>query len=126
MKACATHAHRFEKIFLGKLSQRFAADSPDNLGKQKISRVAVQILVTWSEIEFLLARNDLVDLVSRCVLESRSGQLHQVGVLANAAGVMDELANSNWSGVLRHLRQVFADIVIEREFALSRQQSNAD
>src|SRR5882672_5544270 len=106
MKMSIVHTKRLENIFFGKLAQRLAAYSFDDESQEKISRIAVEKLFPRLEVEFLLSRyqSKPVILCQVDILSPHPGQFKQLSIVADAAGMMNQMTNCNRTLISRNLR----------------------
>src|SRR5713226_226986 len=120
------HFQRGKNILAGEFAQGLAADALDNHGEQEKSGVAVEPVAAGSEIEGLLAGNQRQRVgVSGHAVGINSGKLHQAQVVAQAAGVIQQMQNGNFLAVGRQLGNVLPDVIVDGKFALFLEQENA-
>ena len=113
------HAERLEDVLVGKHSQRLPAHTSDDHTQQHITRIAVRILRARFEADVLLPREDLQDeLFVVIAVGGKSGESDQWPIVADAAGVVQQMPDRDRVGVLGYLRYVFADVIVERQFSL--------
>ncbi len=121
------HAQRLKNIFFSKLAQRFSAYSLNDESEQKISGIAVDILFPRLVIELFLPRNQ-TEVVIVCQVNIASPHASQCGqgiVVADAAGVMNEVLDGDRTLIAGNLRKILLNPIIQGKFPLPCQKQNA-
>src|SRR6185437_2252559 len=109
------------------LRERLPGDALNDNREQKVVGVGVLVLGSAREVEPPLpyyGRERL--LVGGCLFESVAGQIEQVGVVAQTARVPRQFVQRERRAVVRQLRDVLVNVVVQREFVLLRQQQDCD
>ena len=120
------HSERFEDSPLGELTDRFAAHSLDDHREQEIARVAVEVLLSGWEVELLLPGQQIDDsLIVVKVSQVHPRQVHEAQVVTQSARVMNEMPDGHRRAVVRELRNVLPDVVLDRELSVSLQERDA-
>ena len=117
------HAERPEDTRFREVAQRLAARPLDDDRQQEVTRVRVEMLLARGEVRRLLAgdRRERV-LVGRQVLGLDALELHDLDVIAQAAGMMEEITDRDFLSVVRDFRHPLADIVVERQLPIAGEQ----
>src|SRR5262249_26021081 len=94
--------------------------------KQEISTVAVKPLIAGGEVQPLLTRDDVERVFFRSrVVEAHSGQRKERQVIAQPAGVMEQVADGDRLLIRGKPWDVFARVIVERALALLRKKQDA-
>src|ERR1700720_1491346 len=113
------HFQRRENIFGGEFAQALAADALNNYRKQEKSGVAVEKVAAGSEVEGLLPDDQRERVgVGGHAGGIDSGELHQAEVIAQAAGVIQQLQDGDFLSVGRQLGNVLPNVIVDGKFAL--------
>ena len=121
------HAEWFEEVFGGPGPEGLARDAFDDLGQQGVAGVRVQVFSAWHEVECLLTIGEVEDGFFRDhVVHVIAGHCQQVELVAQAAGVMDQVADGDGFAVVGQFGHVLADVVVEREQALVGQHGDGE
>jgi hypothetical protein len=121
------HPEGHEDVLGGELAQRLPARALHDDAEEEEAGVAVEVLLAGREVDALLPRDDVERVLLRGpVLLLHPRELHRDQVVPQAARVVEEMADrdrlSGHLAVVRNLRQPLADVVVERELALARQE----
>ena len=121
------HAERGEDLVPGEGAERFAADAFDDLGQQREAGVAVEVTVAGSEVEFLHAGDHPQDILvaDHVVAHAPAGEGEQRPLVAETAGVVEQVAYGDGLAEVGEFGDVFADGVVEAELAALLQQDDA-
>ena len=126
MKVRVCHAERHEDLRVGELAEGLSGYALDELREQEVAGVAVRVRVAGFEAQSLLPENERKRSgVRKDILEPVAAQAHQRVDVANAARVVNEMANRDGRAIVRELWKIFPDVVVERELPLKRQQRDA-
>ena len=117
--ACVGHAQRLEDMVLGEVGERLAADPRDDDGEQVVVAVAVEIMAAGREVQFLLARDDVqhVLIVGGAAVARPALDRGDRTPVAQAAGVVQQVADRDRGAVIGHFRHDLADVIVQRQLA---------
>src|ERR1700676_602517 len=120
------HSERNKNVSRGKIMEGLSAHTPDNYGKQKKTGVAIEPIRTGIEVQSLLTSDQRKRFVI-CgdVVYIDSGKVEERKVVAKAAGVIEQMQNSDFLAVVGKFRKIFTNVIMDRKFALFLQQQNA-
>src|SRR5262249_40417386 len=120
------HAEGLKDIFGGVCAQRKAGDALHDETQERVAGVAVHMLVARLEVEVLLTGDDGHDVVigDEILRVAPAGEAEKSPLVAEAAGVVYQVADSDALAEIGKLWNVFADIVIEVQLALLSQQED--
>jgi hypothetical protein len=120
------HAQRFEDPLVGELPERLAARAAHNHGKQRVAAVGVEMLLARREVEVLLARQQREHVVigDEVARVAPAGKSEQRPLVADAAGVMDQMADCDALAEVRQFRHVLPDVVVQRQLAVLGEQQD--
>ena len=118
------HAERLEEALLAEVVERLARHSLHHHAQQGEGGVVVEELVARLEVQLLVAAHQLEDLVHRV---DRAGggaarQRQHRPLAAQAARVVQEVADEDRRPEVGELRHVLPHRVVERQLAVERQQ----
>ncbi len=120
------HLQRRENIFSREFLQCLPAHPLYDHRQQEKSRVAVEPVASRRKIQSLLPYDHPQCIfVRRHTVYVGARQLHQRQVIAQAAGVVQQLQNRDFLPVIRKLGNVFADIVVDGKLSLFLKQQDA-
>ena len=121
------HAERCEDALLREVLQVLAGRAFDDDRHQKVARVAVEPLAARGKVQVALADDcgERVGVVGH-VVGAETAQDHQADVIAEAAGVTNQLVDRNWSArVLRQFRNELSNVIGQSELAVLSQEQDA-
>jgi hypothetical protein len=121
------HAQWLEDPCLGEGAQRLPRDALHDQGEQGVGRVRINDLGAGFEVEASLSRQcpEYVGLGVE-VVSTPPRQIEDLALLAQAAGVVDQVRDRDRPTVVGNLRQVLADVVIQRQKAVLNEQSDRE
>lgn len=123
MEERVLHAQWTEDALPGKSRQGFPGDPFDDQAEQRVAGVAVIELGSGHEIQAVLALHQPHDvLFGDHVLHAPSGHGQQVPLVAQPAGVVEQLANPDDMTEVRQFRQVAAHVVVQRQLSVLGEQ----
>ncbi len=109
------HAKRLEDPLVGEIAERLSANPLHDHRKQRVPRVAIDVLGARCEVEALLARRDVqnVRIGDAIFLEAAARQPEQRPLIAQPAGVRQQMTNRYGRAVVRYLRQILPDVIVD-------------
>ena len=115
----ARHGQGAEDAVLAKLWKRFTRHSGDHFGGERIAAIGVEVARARNEVQLLLVKQQSQDLfLGDHVIQAPAGQGQRLPLVTDAARVLEQLAQGNRVFVIRQLRQVFVNLVLQRQLAL--------
>jgi hypothetical protein len=119
-------AQRAEDALLRKLREAHAREAIDEHRSEVVAAVAVGIPRARREIERGLPADDVEDV--RVSVRTRGARPprdpRNASPVAEAARVIQHVPDRQRHAVVTHLRDVFADRIVERQFAVTREQQH--
>ncbi len=113
------HLEWIEDVFLAPFGKGFAGDAMDDLGHKGEPAITIEVFFSRFEIQFRLFAHDPHDLRQRdYIIHSPAGHGEQVPLVAETAGVMDEMIDRDRSSEVVHLGKVLADVVVDIQLTL--------
>ena len=123
MEMRVRHAERLEDPLVRELTQRLPGDALHDLAEQEVAGVAVEVIVARLEVELLLSRDERDRLrIGEHIFDAQPAERHQAVDVADAARVMHEMVDRDRRPVVRHLGEVFPDVVVERDLAVEHEE----
>jgi hypothetical protein len=117
------HPQRREDAALHPRREGLARGAGDDLRQQRVPHVGVHVLGTGREVEFALLPEELEDVVPRDhVVQPPPGQRQQLPLVAEPAGVVDQVPQRDRVPEVGDLRHPPPHVVVQRERPLLRQQ----
>src|ERR1700674_1564266 len=121
-----THAQRRKDIFSREFTQRFAAHALYDDGQQEKSRVAVEPVVSGSKVQRFLPHDERQRVLVRGhAVGVDSRELHEREVIAQSAGVVQQVQDCNFLSIVGEFRNVFPHIIVRGELSLLFKEQNA-
>ena len=113
------HRERNEDSLADQIAQRFSSGAFGDDRQQKVAAVAVAVVRVRREVQLFLPRqkHQRFAFVSP-VLAVVSVEAKQIGVIANAAGVVQQIGDRDLLSVIGDLGNEFSDVVVEPQFAV--------
>src|SRR5690349_9023467 len=121
------HAERAEDALRGKGTERLTRGAAHDHRQEKEAGIAVEVLGAGLEVRGLLAREDGEGITiagDRLFLNPAPAQ--QVYVVPEPAGVVQQVPDGDRSRVARNLREVFLDLVVQRQLAILGEQYHGE
>jgi hypothetical protein len=118
-KMRAFHAQRFKNAGGSEFAEGLSADALHNLRQQRISGIAVYVLLAWLEVEVLLAGDQIEDIFVLDEIErvAPACQPQQLPLIPQPARVVDQMSDRDGHAEVRQLRNVLAHFVVERDLS---------
>ena len=120
------HAERLEDIFGCEFAKRHPTYAFDNDGQQREAGVAVHVFFAGLEVQRPLAHEHGHDVVigDEILRIAPARQPQQRPLIANAAGVVEQVAEGDALTEVGQLGNVFVHVVVEGKFSLLRKQED--
>ncbi len=109
------HPERLKDFFRRKISERLAAHALDYYGQQRVPGVGIEMLLARLEVQFLLMAHHLQYVIfGDDIVEPPARHCEKLPLVAQAAGVVDQVPYGYLLSEVGHFRQVLAYVVVER------------
>src|ERR1700677_3971822 len=113
------HMERSEYALGAELRKRLSRNARSDFSEQRKPRVRIEIASSGPKIQFLLTEDQPQCLVLRDdVLQTPPCKRQRLPLVANAAGMLQEIADRDLVAVIRQLGQVFLNLVIKGKLAI--------
>ena len=114
------HRERLEDVLIGEVAQRFAGHPLDDDGEQGKAGIAVDVLRARCEVERLLPGHDVHDIRfgNPVLFEAPARKSDQFPLIAQPAGVCQQVADGYRCPVVGNLCDVFPDVIVERQLSV--------
>src|SRR2546423_8162726 len=120
------HVERRKNTFGGEFAQCFAAYAFHNGGEKEKASIAIKPIAAGREVQRLLPTYESQRVfVCGHAINVNARQLHEREVIAQAAGVIQEVKNRDFLAVVGELRKIFPDVVAYGELPLLLQEQDA-